>query len=173
MFHLDTLSTLVAATLVLLLGRKLVQTVPFLKKYTIPEPVAGGLLVALALLALKKSMDIEIDFDMSLKDPLMLAFFATIGLNANLASLRAGGKVLGTFLIVVVGLLLLQNALGIGMATLLGLDPLMVCWPGRLPYPAATAPGRRGVSCSLSATVLPTPPRWRWPARLSAWCWAA
>ncbi len=54
-------------------------------------------------------MDIEIDFDMSLKDPLMLAFFATIGLNANLASLRAGGKVLGTFLIVVVGLLLLQE----------------------------------------------------------------
>ena len=111
MFHLDTLSTLVAATLVLLLGRKLVQTVPLLKKYTIPEPVAGGLLVALALLVLK--------------DPLMLAFFATIGLNANLASLRAGGKVLGTFLIVVVGLLLLQNALGIGMAKLLGLDPLM------------------------------------------------
>ena len=125
MFHLDPLSTLVAATLVLLLGRKLVQTVPFLKKYTIPEPVAGGLLVALALLVLKKSMDIEIDFDMSLKDPLMLAFFATIGLNANLASLRSGGKVLGTFLIVVVGLLLLQNALGIGMAKLLGLDPLM------------------------------------------------
>jgi ESS family glutamate:Na+ symporter len=67
----------------------------------------------------------EIDFDMSLKDPLMLAFFATIGLNANLASLRSGGKVLGVFLIVVVGLLLMQNAIGIGMATLLGLDPLM------------------------------------------------
>ena len=29
---------------------------------------------------------------MSLKDPLMLAFFATIGLNANIASLRSGGK---------------------------------------------------------------------------------
>ena len=49
MFHRDTLSTLVAATLVLLLGRKLVQTVPFLKKYTIPEPFSGGLLVVLAL----------------------------------------------------------------------------------------------------------------------------
>jgi ESS family glutamate:Na+ symporter len=118
-------------------------------------------------------MDIEIDFDMSLKDPLMLAFFATIGLNANLASLRAGGKVLGTFLIVVVGLLLLQNALGIGMAKLLGLDPLMGLLAGSITFPAATAPGRRGASCSLSATVLPTPPRWRWPARLSAWCWAA
>ena len=124
MIHLDTLSTLVAATLVLLLGRKLVHSVSFLKKYTIPEPVAGGLLVALALLVLKKSMGWEIDFDMSLKDPLMLAFFATIGLNANLASLRSGGKVLGVFLIVVVGLLV-QNAIGIGMASLLGLDPLM------------------------------------------------
>lgn len=67
MIHLDTLSTLVAATLVLLLGRKLVHSVSFLKKYTIPEPVAGGLLVALALLILKKSMGWEIDFDMSLK----------------------------------------------------------------------------------------------------------
>ncbi|MFH6825588.1 sodium/glutamate symporter, partial [Acinetobacter baumannii] len=124
-FNLDTLSTLVAATPVLLFCRILVQTDSFLKQYTIPDSVLVCLLVALALLALKKSMDIEIDFDMSLKDPLMLAFFATIGLNANLASLRAGGKVLGTFLIVVVGLLLLQNALGIGMATLLGLDPLM------------------------------------------------
>ena len=42
MIHLDTLSTLVAATLVLLLGRKLVHSVSLLKKYTIPEPVAGG-----------------------------------------------------------------------------------------------------------------------------------
>lgn len=125
MFHLDTLSTLVAATLVLLLGRKMVQGIAVLKKYTIPEPVAGGLLVALALLILNRSMGLQIEFDMSLRDPLMLAFFATIGLNANLASLRAGGKVLGVFLFVVVGFLVLQNAIGIGMASLLGMDPLM------------------------------------------------
>lgn len=62
---------------------------------------------------------------MSLKDPLMLAFFATIGLNANLARLRAGGKALMVFLFVVLGLLLVQNAIGIGMAKMLGLDPLM------------------------------------------------
>lgn len=125
MFHLDTLSTLVAATMTLLLGRKLLHSVPFLKKYTIPEPVAGGLLVAFVLLVLKKSVDLDVSFDMSLRDPLMLAFFATIGLNANLASLRAGGKMLGVFLIVVTGLLLLQNMIGIGMASLLGLNPLM------------------------------------------------
>lgn len=80
--------------------------------------------MALALLILKKH-GLEVNFDMSLRDPLMLAFFATIGLNANLASLRAGGRVVGVFLIVVVGLLVMQNAIGIGMASLLGLDPLM------------------------------------------------
>lgn len=70
-------------------------------------------------------MDIEIDFDMSLKDLLMLVFFVIIGFNVNFVSLWVGGKVLGIFLIVVVGLLLLQNVFGIGMVMLLGLDLLM------------------------------------------------
>ncbi|NHB88217.1 sodium/glutamate symporter [Photorhabdus tasmaniensis] len=125
MYHLDVYGTLVASALVLLLGRKLVQSVPFLEKYTIPEPVAGGLLVALLLLILKQTTGWEISFDLSLKDPLMLTFFATIGLNANLSSLRAGGKVLFTFVFIVVGLLLVQNTVGIVLAGLLGLDPLM------------------------------------------------
>ncbi|OCQ54187.1 Sodium/glutamate symport carrier protein [Photorhabdus australis subsp. thailandensis] len=125
MYHLDVYGTLVASALVLLLGRKLVQSVPFLEKYTIPEPVAGGLLVALILLILKQTTGWEISFDLSLKDPLMLTFFATIGLNANLSSLKAGGKVLFTFVFVVVGLLLVQNTVGIALAELLGLDPLM------------------------------------------------
>lgn len=125
MIQLDTYGTLVAATLVLLLGRKCVQSVKFLKKYTIPEPVAGGLLVALLLLIANQMFGWEVGFDMSLKEPLMLAFFATIGLNANLASLRAGGKSLFLLVFIVVGLLLLQNAIGIGMAKMLGLDPLM------------------------------------------------
>ncbi|AKH63491.1 MULTISPECIES: sodium/glutamate symporter [Photorhabdus] len=125
MYHLDVYGTLVASALVLLLGRKLVQSVPFLAKYTIPEPVAGGLLVAFILLVLKQTTGWEISFDLSLKDPLMLTFFATIGLNANLSSLKAGGKVLFTFVFVVVGLLLVQNTVGIALAELLGLDPLM------------------------------------------------
>lgn len=125
MFHLDSLSTLVAATLVLLVGRKIVHATPFLKKYSIPEPVAGGLLAAIALLILKKSMGWEVHFDMGLTDQLMLAFFATIGLNANVISLLKGGKILGFFVCAVVGLLIMQNIIGIGIATLLGLDPLL------------------------------------------------
>ena len=125
MYHLDVYGTLVAATLVLLLGRKLVKSVSFLEKYTIPEPVAGGLVVAFTLLVGEQVFTWSVSFDLSLQEPMMLAFFATIGLNANLASLKAGGKALLIFIFVVVGLLLVQNTVGIALAKLLGLDPLM------------------------------------------------
>lgn len=125
MFQLDFYSTLVAASLVLLLGRGLVARIGFLRTYNIPEPVAGGLLVAVLLLALRVFANVEVRFDSSLQTPLMLAFFATIGLNADFASLKKGGRVLGIFLIVVTALLVVQNAMGIALAKALGLDPLM------------------------------------------------
>lgn len=124
MIQLDFYGTLVAASLVLLLGRGLVARVGFLRSYNIPEPVAGGLVVAVLLLLLR-TLDIEVRFDTSLQTPLMLAFFATIGLSADLASLKKGGRIVGIFLLTVIGLLVVQNAMGIGLATLLGLDPLM------------------------------------------------
>lgn len=125
MLQLDFYSTLVAASLVLLLGRWLVARIGFLRTYNIPEPVAGGLLVAMLLLALRGLADIEVRFDPSLQTPLMLAFFATIGLNADFASLKKGGRIVAIFLLVVTALLVLQNAMGIALATALGLDPLM------------------------------------------------
>ena len=124
MIQLDFYGTLVAASLVLLLGRGLVARVGFMRSYNIPEPVAGGLVVALILLMLR-SFDIEVRFDTSLQMPLMLAFFATIGLSADFASLKKGGRIVGIFLLAVTGLLVVQNAMGIGLATMLGLDPLM------------------------------------------------
>lgn len=74
MLQLDFYSTLVAASLVLLLGRWLVARIGFLRVYSIPEPVAGGLLVAALLLALRALADVEVRFDTSLQTPLMLAF---------------------------------------------------------------------------------------------------
>lgn len=87
MVQLDFYGTLVAASLVLLLGRGLVTRVGFLRAYNIPEPVAGGLVVALLLLLLRGMGDMEVRIDTSLQAPLMLAFFATIGLSADFASL--------------------------------------------------------------------------------------
>jgi ESS family glutamate:Na+ symporter len=117
--------TLVAASLVLLLGNRLVAWIRVLHTYTIPEPVAGGLVVAIVLLVVRVAGHTEVRFDSALQTPLMLAFFATIGLNANLASLKQGGPLLLRFLGVVIGLLVLQNAVGIGLAYALGVDPLL------------------------------------------------
>ncbi|WP_455886804.1 sodium/glutamate symporter [Pseudomonas rustica] len=146
MFELDFYGTLVAASLVLLLGRGLVARIGFLRVYNIPEPVAGGLVVALALLALR-SFDIQVQFDTSLQTPLMLAFFATIGLSADFASLKKGGRVVAVFLLVVTGLLLVQNAMGIGLATALGLDPLMGLLAGSI-----TLSGGHGTGAAWGAT---------------------
>lgn len=114
--------TLVAASLVLLFGRVLVEKTAPLKAFTIPEPVAGGLVVALLMLLAQQVAGVSVKFDTSIQTPLMLAFFATIGLSANLASLRAGGSVMIKFLLVVLGLLLMQNVIGISLASILGLD---------------------------------------------------
>ncbi|PNA97384.1 MULTISPECIES: sodium/glutamate symporter [unclassified Pseudomonas] len=146
MFELDFYGTLVAASLVLLLGRGLVARIGFLRAYNIPEPVAGGLVVALALLALR-SFDVQVQFDTSLQIPLMLAFFATIGLSADFASLKKGGRVVAVFLLVVTGLLLVQNAMGIGLATALGLDPLLGLLAGSI-----TLSGGHGTGAAWGAT---------------------
>ncbi|AYG43696.1 sodium/glutamate symporter [Pseudomonas sp. Leaf58] len=146
MLELDFYGTLVAASLVLLLGHGLVTRVALLRTYNIPEPVAGGLVVALVLLGLR-SVELKVQFDTSLQAPLMLAFFATIGLNADFASLKKGGRVVGIFLLTVTGLLLVQNAMGIGLATALGLDPLMGLLTGSI-----TLSGGHGTGAAWGTT---------------------
>lgn len=122
--NIDIYGTLVAASLVLLLGNRLVGWIPALRTYTIPEPVAGGLIVAISLLVLRGTGHVDIRFDTTLQTPMMLAFFATVGLSARLSSLKSGGPLLLRFLLLVIGLLLLQNLLGIGLTYALGIDPL-------------------------------------------------
>ncbi|TDF83768.1 sodium/glutamate symporter [Pseudomonas sp. H9] len=146
MVQLDFYGTLVAASLVLLLGRGLSRRVGFLRTYNIPEPVAGGLVVAVSLLALRVFADFNLSFDTSLQTPLMLAFFATIGLNADVASLKKGGRMLSIFLLVVLGLLVVQNALGVSLAMMLGLDPLMGLLAGSI-----TLSGGHGTGAAWSS----------------------
>ena len=87
--RLDGYQTFVAASLVLLAGRLLVARIPALRTFSIPEPVAGGVTAALALLAIHAASGTGVRFDTTLQTPFMLAFFATIGLGADLRSLAA------------------------------------------------------------------------------------
>lgn len=116
----DFYSTLVVMVLVLLLGAFLNSRIKVLSKYNIPEAVVGGIIAASLFLLLRVFGDIKLSFDGSLKDPLMLAFFSSIGLLADFSSLKKGGKKLFIFLVITSVLLVLQNAVGIGIATALG-----------------------------------------------------
>jgi ESS family glutamate:Na+ symporter len=69
---LDTLETLMAASLVLLIGRQILARTPILRTYSIPEPVVGGLLVALLVFALRRVFQIDVRFDTTIQVPLML-----------------------------------------------------------------------------------------------------
>ena len=79
--------TLIAATLVLLIGRLLVSKIKLLQNFNIPEPVAGGLLMAFIIYVIYVSTDISFDFDKGLQDTFMLVFFSSIGLSADFSRL--------------------------------------------------------------------------------------
>ena len=115
--------TLIAATLVLLLGRLLVKKIQFLQDFNIPEAVAGGLIAAAIIFALYQWFGLSFQFEKSLQSAFMLVFFSSVGLSADFSRLKQGGFPLVIFLAVVGVLILVQNGVGVGLASLLGLDP--------------------------------------------------
>jgi len=116
--------TLVIAIVVLLVGRLIVANVGFLNKYSIPDPVVGGLVAAVVITALRFGAGVQIAFDMSLQSTLLLAFFSTIGLSADARMLLKGGTRLVVLLVLVSVFLVLQNALGVAAAIALDMNPL-------------------------------------------------
>ena len=124
-FTFNAFYTLIAAVIVLLLGRLLVNKIDFLKRYNIPEPVAGGLVAAIVSLLVNQFWGYSITTSSALQTSYMLIFFASIGLSANFTKLRQGGIGLIIFLIAISTFIVLQNIVGISLATLLGIDPLI------------------------------------------------
>ena len=121
----DPYYTLIVATLVLLVGRLMVDRIKFLQDFNIPEPVAGGLLAAVIIYILHVSTGVSFAFDKGLQDSFMLIFFSSIGLSADFSRLKAGGVGLVLFLLVVSAFIVVQNIVGVGLAGALGLDPII------------------------------------------------
>ncbi|HIY43681.1 sodium/glutamate symporter [uncultured Helicobacter sp.] len=149
---LDFYATLASMVAVLLIGRFVLKRVKFLRDYNIPEPVVGGLLVAILIAIAFKGFDFHIEFDRSLQGPLMLAFFASIGLNADFASLKKGGGTLIKFLAVVGVFLIVQNLIGVGLASSLGQSLLLGLLGGSI-----TMSGGHGTGAAWAATFKDAP----------------
>ncbi len=122
---LNLLQTLALALTLYFVGQVLVRRSAFLQRYSIPVPVVGGVLFALAVAGVGLATKFQFTFDESLKDPLLLAFFATLGLGADVRSLARGGWKLVLLLVLFVLVMVMQNAIGLVMARALDLHPLV------------------------------------------------
>jgi ESS family glutamate:Na+ symporter len=122
---LPFIPSLLAACLVLVVGGFLIRRVSPLERYSIPAPIVGGLLFAVLALLVKATTGLRLSLDTSARGPLLLIFFAMIGLTADLALLRSGGARLLRFLVALLPFLVLQDGLGVLMAHLLGLHPVL------------------------------------------------
>jgi ESS family glutamate:Na+ symporter len=104
-------------------GKAVNRHVRLLREYNVPEPVTGGLLFAAAFGLLNTATGLRVTFDLSARDVLLVYFFTAVGINARLADLKSGGWPLAALAGCVTALVLLQNVLGMGLASLLGVSP--------------------------------------------------
>lgn len=122
---LDATQTLTAAIAVLFVGAAVQSRIGFLRDNNIPIPVVGGLLFAVLTTILFLGFELRISFDMALKEPMMLAFFTTIGLGADFKLLVRGGPRLLLFGAACLLYLIIQDGLGLLAALGMDLHPLV------------------------------------------------
>ena len=119
--------------LALLLGILFTRIIPFLKKYCIPAPVSGGLLISLLTLLLYVVFGIECHFDGTIKDICMMLFFTSVGFQCDVKVIRTGGKPLLVMVLLVAVLIACQNLISVGIASGLKLSPLFGMAAGSIP----------------------------------------
>ena len=141
MLTLDPVQTVACGGLFLLVGYAIRARVRLLARFSIPAPVIGGLLVALAMLVCRQWDLTPVRFDTTFKQPLMIAFFTGIGFNASASLLKVGGRQIVLFLGLATGLAVVQNLLGIALATAFGLPPLFGVITGSVTLAGGPATG--------------------------------
>ena len=109
--------------IVYFIGRSINRRFSILREFNVPEPVTGGLLAAGLVYCIYLVSGSAIDFELDIRDSLLVYFFTAIGLNARISDLLKGGRPLFIMLVLTLGFMLIQNGVGIAGASLLGLPP--------------------------------------------------
>ena len=117
--ELDAVQVLVLSVVVLWAGATVTSALPLLRRFNIPIAVTGGLGCSLAVAALGVA-EVAVEYDLSLRDELLLVFFSTIGLSAKFRLLKEGGLLLAYMGMATLLFLSLQNGLGVALASSLG-----------------------------------------------------
>lgn len=122
---LNLFLTTALAVIVLLVGDFVKKRVEILRKFCIPIPVIGGLIFTILVSIGYSTQLFTFKLNFALSDVFMLAFYSSIGFTASYKLLKKGGPKVIKFLIVSIIVVILQNFLGVYLAKLLGLNPLV------------------------------------------------
>ncbi|AWD32675.1 Sodium/glutamate symporter [Candidatus Kinetoplastibacterium sorsogonicusi] len=125
MISLSSAQSLLACCLVLMTGRFMTNKIQFLSRYSIPESIIGGLSFAILNQLLISFFNTQVNLEITIKPNLLLMFFGCIGLTANLKLLNKGGTKLIGLVIVLLPFLIFQNIVGLLLANILDMHPLM------------------------------------------------
>jgi len=118
--ELDSFVAYTIGIIVYFVGLRMTGRIEFLRSYNIPEPVTGGILASLVALLVFVVFDIEVKYDLHIRDVLLVYFFTTIGINARISDLVAGGKPLLILLLLTLVYIVLQDVVGVATAVAIG-----------------------------------------------------
>lgn len=126
-FKFEYLCTLGFAAIVIFAGRAIIAHSAALKKYAIPAPVVSGIIFSIIISIIKATGIANITFDATLmKDLTQNIFFLCVGFGFSAKMLKhAGGKLCVMIAVAACLLITCQNLLGVGLASLIGMNPLL------------------------------------------------
>lgn len=131
--NLNIYETMALVSVIFYIGKYIRNKFSVLSKYCIPPSVVGGFIFAMIVLVLKLNNIATINLDTSLQELFMTAFFTSIGFTASFKLLKQGGIKVVTFLGLAILLVVLQNIVGVSLASVFNLDPLLGLCTGSIP----------------------------------------
>ncbi|KOO52350.1 sodium/glutamate symporter [Viridibacillus arvi] len=148
MLEINQITTVFLAVALLTLGSFLIKKIGVLQRFCIPAPVVGGLIFAAITTILQATGTLEISLDTSLQSLFMITFFTTVGLGASFKLVKLGGKLLIFYWLACGFLALMQNVIGVSLASLFGIDPLIGMMAG-----AVSMEGGHGSAAAFGQTL--------------------
>ncbi|MFJ9464443.1 sodium/glutamate symporter [Viridibacillus arvi] len=148
MLEINQITTVFLAVALLTLGSFLIKKIGILQRFCIPAPVVGGLIFAAIATILQATGTLEISLDTSLQSLFMITFFTTVGLGASFKLVKLGGKILIVYWLACGFLALMQNVIGVSLASLFGIDPLIGMMAG-----AVSMEGGHGSAAAFGQTL--------------------
>ena len=117
--------TAAIAAMVFALGLWLRKKFAFLRFFCVPPGVAGGLFMAFVAFFLYAPKVVSVHYDLTLQNSMIAVFFTRIGMAGSFRLFSRGRKILIVYLLCCWGLALFQNVLGVFLANLLGIHPVL------------------------------------------------